>query len=273
MMTQPDKTAMNSRDDREAWERAEVERSVVEARETEAAGLRMDEVQLRRYLNPSTESPYSLEYAFSLLGDLTGKTVLDFGCGSGGNAVVLRARGAHVLALDISPHLLDCTKKRLAAHNFHDGAEFLLASGHAMPIPSNSVDVVLGAAILHHLDLAESSAELMRILKPGGFAVFIEPVRDPRAYVIARKLVPNRSEDISPFEYPLTSKQLDTFRRGFVTSAKRRFILPLTSIGQILQVSEATLRISRKFDSMLLNWVPSLGWWATIEVFRVTKPA
>lgn len=272
-MTQLDHGLTNSRDDREAWERAEVDRSAVEAREAEAAGLRLRDSQVLRYLDPPLTSNYSLEYGFALLGDLRGKTVLDFGCGAGANAVVLRTRGARVLALDISPHLLDCTKKRLAAHGFHDDAEFLLASGHEMPIPSDSVDIVFGAAILHHLDLAEAASEIRRVLKPGGFAVFVEPVRDPRLYVLARKMVPNRDEDISPFEYPLTTKQLNGFRAGFEAVVVRRFILPTTTIVGALRMGDAAIRLSRKIDGFLLGTFPKLGWWATIEVFRMTKPA
>ncbi|MFN2315440.1 MAG: class I SAM-dependent methyltransferase [Gemmatimonadales bacterium] len=224
-------------------------------------------------MNPPKDTPYSLEYGFSLLGDIRGKTVLDYGCGSGRIAVVLRARGARLLALDISPHLLEVAHKRLATHGLEADTEFLLATGHRMPIPDGSVDIVFGVAILHHLNLTEASQEVRRVLRPGGVAIFIEPVRDSRLYRALRRIFPNRSEDISPFEYPLTQAQLHDFRREFQDGPRRRFQFPGTTILERLGVPESVVRKSRQLDRFLLQLMPQLGPWATIEVFQVSRPA
>lgn len=45
--------------------------------------------------------------------DLTGRRVLDAGCGTGAMAQILAARGAEVVAIDISPQLIDIAAKRL----------------------------------------------------------------------------------------------------------------------------------------------------------------
>lgn len=45
--------------------------------------------------------------------DLTGMRVLDAGCGTGAKTAVLAARGADVVAVDVSPKLLDIAAKRL----------------------------------------------------------------------------------------------------------------------------------------------------------------
>jgi SAM-dependent methyltransferase len=270
-MTIQDQSKAQLRADRDVWEKAEIERSAYEAHEAEMAGIRMDERQLNRYLDPASHSPYSLEFAFSLLGDVRGQRVLDFGCGSGANSLVLRTRGADVTALDISPHLLQVTEKRLLAHGFSSGVEFVLASGHEMPLPDHSIDIVFGAAILHHLDLSKAASEIERILRPGGRAVFIEPVRDPKFYVAIRKAFPNKSEDISPFEYPLTTEQLDVFRSRFTCSTRRRFILPWTSVLQIARAPEPLIRVLRIADRSLMKAAPWLQHFATIEVFQVTK--
>ncbi len=255
--------------DRAAWETAEVDRSAVEAREVEAAGLLLKEYDVTRYLNPPADTPYSLEYAFALLGNLQGLTVLDFGCGGGSSSVALRAKGAKVVALDISPHLLEVTRKRLAAHHLDSDTDYVLASGHHMPIPDSSVDVVFGAAILHHLDLPQAAAEVKRVLRPGGFAVFVEPVRDTWLYVLLRRVFPNRSEDISPFEYPLSSAQLEAFRDGFTSGPRRRFLLPGTVIMGKMGLPESTIRLSRIFDRALLRSIRRLDRWATVEVFQI----
>src|SRR5258708_6483362 len=85
-------------------DRAEIERSAKEAPQIEIG--RPDRVELKRYLNPPSDTAFSLEYAYWLLPDVRGKTVLDFGCGSGENLVPLVERGARVIGIDISPELI-----------------------------------------------------------------------------------------------------------------------------------------------------------------------
>src|SRR5262245_4675409 len=54
--------------------------------------------------------------AFSRLGDIAGKRVLDFGCGHGMAAVVLSRRGARVTAFDLSAGYLDEARRRAVAN-------------------------------------------------------------------------------------------------------------------------------------------------------------
>ena len=166
---------------REEWEKREVVRSGIEAR---LAGPREDSQFLAnynncsRYLSPSPDTSYSLEYAYHLLGDVAGKTVVDYGCGDGENTLVLASRGARVTAVDISPDLIEIAKRRIAVNRLDERVEFVVGSAYEVPVPDASVDVVFGIAILHHLDLPQAAREVWRILKPGGRAIFQEPVRN-----------------------------------------------------------------------------------------------
>jgi hypothetical protein len=62
-------------------DQAEIERSSVEARNTVLKPVNPEQVE--RYLAPLSTTPFELEYAFHLLGDVNGKVVLDLGCGFG----------------------------------------------------------------------------------------------------------------------------------------------------------------------------------------------
>ena len=92
--------------DRSASERelAEITRSAGEARKFVFTGVKPSEVE--RYLDPPTSTPYSLEHAFHLLGDIRSKTAVDLGCGKDQNIVPLAKRGADVTGIDISPELI-----------------------------------------------------------------------------------------------------------------------------------------------------------------------
>ena len=133
----------------QAWERAEIERSSVEATLTPDNELRVGAATLRRYEAPPCDTAYPLEYAYALLGTVTGHRIVDFGCGSGANTVLLAGRGAHVWGIDISEDLLRLAQRRLRVSGRDNGATFIAGSAHDMPFPDASIDVVFGMAILH----------------------------------------------------------------------------------------------------------------------------
>src|SRR6266404_5876224 len=54
--------------------------------------------------------------ALGRLGDVTGKRILDFGCGHGMAAVVLARRGARVVAFDLSAGYIEEASRRAAAN-------------------------------------------------------------------------------------------------------------------------------------------------------------
>lgn len=64
-----------------AYDFDEMERSAKEAAQIKIRPLKRD--NLKRYENPTFDTAFPLEYAFWLLGDARGKTILDLGCGSG----------------------------------------------------------------------------------------------------------------------------------------------------------------------------------------------
>src|SRR4051794_36360701 len=68
---------------------------------------------IQRYAQPNADTPFFLEYSFHLLGDVTGKTVLDYGCGAGENSTVLSMRGANTIGVDLSPELISIAERRL----------------------------------------------------------------------------------------------------------------------------------------------------------------
>jgi ubiquinone/menaquinone biosynthesis C-methylase UbiE len=256
------------------WERAEIARSSVEATLTADEGLRVSAQTIRRYARPPRDTAYPLEYAYCQLGDVAGKRIVDFGCGSGANSVLLADRGAHVWGIDISEDLLRLAKRRLAVSGREGGATFIAGSAHDMPFPDGSIDVVFGIAILHHLDLDLVSREVRRVLRPGGRAIFQEPVRNSPMIRFVRSLIPYHAPDISPYERPLTDQELNRFATGFSGWSVRAFALPHVQIGQVVPVVKRRVRALRmlyEMDRTMLHRAPWLARYASIRVISLTK--
>jgi ubiquinone/menaquinone biosynthesis C-methylase UbiE len=256
----------------EQWERAEKERSAHEASQTFDAEALANPRNVERYLNPPSDTVHPLEYAFHLLGEVSGKTILEYGCGDGSNTVLLANRGANVISLDLSPELINVAQARLRVHGINSGVDFIVGSAHTLPLPDESVDVVFGIAILHHLDLALSAAEVRRVLKKGGFAIFQEPVRNSWLLRTMRRLIPYRSPDVSPYERPLTDKELKTFGVSYSSYLSKPFTLPTSAAVNLLPVIGGyTWRRSLEWDAALLTRFPALGHYSSVKVLKLTK--
>src|SRR6266849_1602987 len=177
--------------------RAEIERSATEAMKFALEPLGRS--QIDRYLNPPADTPYHLEYAFHLLGDVRGKTVLDLGCGKGGNIVLLLEHGAQVIGMDISPDLIAIAQKRL--HDANLEASLAVVDAYQTGLPDESVDAIFSMALIHHLDIKLVRDEMWRVLRKGGVIILREPVRFSKGYAWVRSLLPAR-DDISEYEHP-----------------------------------------------------------------------
>ncbi|MGH8612132.1 MAG: methyltransferase domain-containing protein [Gammaproteobacteria bacterium] len=155
-------------------------------------------------------------YALVLLGDVTGKALLDCGCGPGHTSVMLAKRGATVTAFDTAAGQLD-TARRLAKSNGVN-VTFLRQPFEKLDFPDESFDVVFGTFVLHHVDLPKASRQLVRVLRPGGKAVFIENsalnpmLMAARSKICGRFGVPQYSDD---HEHPLTRPDIAILRNAF----------------------------------------------------------
>jgi len=106
----------------------------------------------------------------SLLPPLPGKWVLDAGCAGGAQSAWLLDQGAEVVAIDITPRMVELTRERTGARadvRLHDMRQPLsfLADG--------SMDVVLSSLAIPYVeDLEPVFREFHRVLRPDGHFVF-----------------------------------------------------------------------------------------------------
>jgi SAM-dependent methyltransferase len=252
----------------DVWEQAEVARSATEAALTPPLVATSASV-VRRYANARADTPFALEYAHYLMGDVNGLRVLDLGCGSGGNACLLASRGATVWAMDISFDLLTLTARRAALDHVTPRVRPIRGSAHVIPLGDRSIDLVFGNAVLHHLSLDVAAREVRRVLVPGGRAIFKEPIRNSRVAAALRRLVPYRQPDISPYEHPLRNADVAAFAAAFDEWRRRDFELPATRLATILKLCSKAQTHLRRWDHAALARWPLLQKFAAMTVFEV----
>jgi SAM-dependent methyltransferase len=204
--------------------------------------------------------------AFARLGDVHGRRVLDYGCGHGMATVVLARRGAHVTGIDLSAGYVEEARRRGVANEV--GAAFLQADAEDLPFPDHSFNAVWGSAILHHLDLRRAGAELRRVLKPDGIAVFCEPWGGNPLLGLARRYVAYPGKHRTPDERPLRAADLGPLRQFFPRIDCQGF--------QLLGVARRLLRRESpaggwldQLDARLLRRWPALENWSRYMVLRL----
>jgi SAM-dependent methyltransferase len=108
------------------------------------------------------ERPAMLE----LLGDVSGRRVLDAGCGAGTLAEALLQRGAVVTGIEVSERMAELARTRLGERaTVHVGD---LGRPLAM-FADGSFDMIAASLVLHYLEHWEPTLrELARVLVPGG---------------------------------------------------------------------------------------------------------
>jgi ubiquinone/menaquinone biosynthesis C-methylase UbiE len=253
------------------WERAEVARSGVQARLAHNHVERTAPHVIARYANPPAQTPYAWEYAFHLLGNADGHRVLDLGCGDGECTSLVASHGGDVAALDISLDLLAMARTRVVLDGYSRSVRPLCGSVHSIPMTSDSVDVVFGMAVLHHVDLKLAAQEVYRVLKPGGRAIFVEPIRNSKTLAAIRRLIPYRQPDISPFERPLRFDEIDEFASRFRSWQRRVFELPFVQLARVCRIKPSWQSRAYALDTRLLHRFPPLRRFASVMVFELRK--
>ena len=97
--------------------------------------------------------------------------VLEFGCGTGGTAIIHAPYVKHIRAIDFSSNMIEIAKAKAEAENIKN-ITFEQSNIDELNLSDGALDVVLGMSILHLLaNKEEVIRKVHRMLKPGGIFV------------------------------------------------------------------------------------------------------
>lgn len=166
--------------------------------------------------------------------------VLDFGAGRGSShsddqvayrrdLLSLKGRVREIIGVDVDP---------VVTTNEALDRAFVVAPGGQLPLPAESVDIIVSDFVFEHIeDPAKAAAELDRVLAPGGWIC----VRTPNRWgyiALANRLIPDwlhsrvirnaqhdrKGEDVFPAVYRLNTAS--GFRRHFPSSRYEQYVIP-----------------------------------------------
>jgi SAM-dependent methyltransferase len=203
-----------------------------------------------------------LYYAQKIASISPGSQVLEFGCGAGTELLGCN-RGYSLIGIDLSFPSLQTARKR-----YGRDAGLCLMDAHRTAFRNESFDVIVGGAILHHLNFERAVHEIRRLLKPGGWALFSEPLFDNPAAKLWRYLTPQaRTSD----ERPLSRLQirwadgLFSFRQHCFVNLVSTPVAMLTSLVA-RKPDNLLLRVADKLDSFVEK-TPAKYWMRMVYLF------
>jgi ArsR family transcriptional regulator len=114
--------------------------------------------------------------AEALLKVLPMRVVADLGAGEGTLAQLLAQRAEHVIAVDLSPKMVEFGQA-LALRNGLTNLEFRVGDIEDPPITDQSLDLAILSQALHHAEHPQCAIDAaLRVLKPGGHLIVLDLV-------------------------------------------------------------------------------------------------
>jgi tetratricopeptide (TPR) repeat protein len=202
------------------------------------------------------------EEELHLMGDISGKKILDLGCGGGQNSVALARQGAKVTALDFSEEQLKFATK--LAHEAEVTVKFICDDlENFYSLEGQKFDIILSSFTLSYIEhIAGVFCNVRKVIKDGGIFVFS----------LEHPLMTNTSEEDYLFfqgkSYPLmknyfhTGKEERTWKNGTIVAYKRKMediINPLLSSGfRLIQIIEPSIYDINKMSQEEIDDIPFL---------------
>lgn len=252
-----------------------------------AMSVSIDDIDVIGQFEKGTTPEY--RYMINLLGNITGKRILNLGSGIGEEAVYLAIKGADVTAIDISKEMLKKTQKLARHYKMDKKIQYTQMSAEELSFTENSFDAVFGCNILHHVNIEKAIMEVKRILKPNGVAVFLEPLIYNPIINIYRVMADKVRTD---HEHPLSYKDLSTIKKHFPNFKNKQFhlftllIFVWFFVGEKIHPNkvrywkkiikdadkyQGAFKLLNKLDKIVLKILPFVNKYCWVTVIKVQK--
>ena len=199
-----------------------------------------------------------------------GRRVLEYGCGQGSHAFLLAGKGAQVTAIDLSETAIEQARETARLKDLD--IDFRVMNAEVLDFEDDTFDIICGTAIIHHLDLRKAFCEIARTLRPGGFAIFMEPLGHNPLINLYRKLSSQlRTED----EHPLRIEDFELAHTFFREVDVHYFhLLSLLAVPfRETRFFSSMLTVLDSVDRFLFHYVPFARKhaWFSVAIFKYPR--
>ncbi len=137
---------------------------------------------------------------------------------------------------------------------------FIQMDAHKLDFDDSSFDMVFGFGMLHHLDYEKTLFEVNRVLKPGGIAIFKEPLDENPVAQLVRFLTPKaRTHDEIPFRRHDLEKIKDIFS-NVELQFDQLLTFPIALISGLFIRDKDTkfIKVGFNMDNLISRYLPFL---------------
>ena len=205
-----------------------------------------------------------------------GRRVLIVGCGTSVSTTkeILKS-GAEVWCLDISAESIRQVRNDLAGCENVENAHAVVGDAEAMPFDDDQFDMILGRAIVHHLDLRVFMEEVKRVGRDGAALIFSEPLGVNPLINMFRLLTPHARVCT---EHPLLPNDIVLIKSHCTELSGRHnylmalFAMPFFLVG-LRRIGKFLLTIGTEIDRRLFKICPASRWlaWNVLLSGRLEK--
>lgn len=223
----------------------------------------------RRYTNPPANAIYPREFYHHLLCPIAGKDVMEIASGNGIDASICCHNGANLHAYDISSESIKMVQQRAQVNGVADRLTTQVTGDFATAFEGQTFDHIIGYAALHHIPMEGLAQQVYDRLKPGGTAVFAEPVINSQLLYRIRKLIPYSFFEDTDDEVPLNDGDIAAFAKPFDRMGKRYFHLT-SRIWHAFPNCWPLVKTLHAIDREVLH-LPFMKRFATVCVFALHR--
>ena len=219
--------------------------------------FKMPDSEIKKYTETPAASYNPKQYMFRGMNPVEGRTILDFGCGSGVTSVQLAMMGAaKVVGFDLSPDLIEYATNLADMNGVGNICEFHEANALTYDIGTEMYDRILVDNVMHHLpseEFPDIRNKINKALKPNGIVVFREPV-NYLPWLNSFKRAIGYKADATEDEHELGNTDVNLIATAFELVTIKHFSI-FDRIAMSTGLDKARY-ISQRVDRALLNLMP-----------------
>jgi len=153
---------------------------------------------IKRFESPERDAYQQPEKVLAYIGDISDKTILDIGAGSGYFSIRLAKKGAHVIAGDVDDEFLNYIKKCVKKEQLDSLVEVRKLPYDSPALKDKEVEIALIVNTYHHIeDRSIYFAKVLKGLKQDGELIVIDffkkelPIGPSSDHKISKEVVVN----------------------------------------------------------------------------------